>query len=284
MARTIQEIKKEMTDAFVADSTLQTAYGLTPGKSFDEEFSKLSMESIFFYIVATSIWALEQVLELTVRRQNEFIRESKIHSTTWYSDMAKRFQYGYGIPQNDYGGLNRWDVVYDVIDEDKQVVKFASVTAGASGLMVKVAGLDGSDMAQLGNSEFAAFKDYMERVKAAGDFLNYRNADADDLKIKLKVWVDGLVIGMDGKRLDGSDDEPIRHAVESYLKGIDFNGKLVEQDLVDALQAVDGVRIIDVESLQTKYGGVPYTNVPPEGVIPFAGYVRIDSWVLVVEI
>ena len=62
MARTIAQIKTELTEAFMTDSTLQTKYGFSEGDSFDSRFSKVSIESLLLYIVATAIWTLEKLI------------------------------------------------------------------------------------------------------------------------------------------------------------------------------------------------------------------------------
>ncbi|MFV0505896.1 MAG: hypothetical protein ACK5L5_04185, partial [Bacteroidales bacterium] len=64
MARTIAEIKTEMTNSFIADITVIEKYELEEGKTFEQQFSKVSLESILFYIVAVAVWTLESLFEL----------------------------------------------------------------------------------------------------------------------------------------------------------------------------------------------------------------------------
>lgn len=275
MARTITEIKKEITDAFVSNATIVSLYELTPGQDFESQFSKVSVESILFYVMAVAIWALENVLDISMQQQTQFINQIKIHSTTWYSLYAKKFQFGDSLPwgevEYDNTGVDPQDVA------TAQVVKFAAVTQTPGGLMVKVAGLTNDELAPITPAQFTAFQDYMFRVSAAGDNLFYRNEDPDSLKLTLKIIYDALVLDSTGKRLDGTNDTPVADAIDTYIKGIDFNGRLIEQDLVDALQKVEGVKIADVELIQTQYGSMAFADVPAEGVVPFAGYVRVNN-------
>ena len=53
MARTIREIKDEITSTFISQEPIRTAYGLDPTKSFDKQFSPVSVESVMFYVVAS---------------------------------------------------------------------------------------------------------------------------------------------------------------------------------------------------------------------------------------
>ena len=45
--------------------------------------------------------------------------------------------------------------------------------------------------------------------------------------------------------------------------------------LVDELQKVDGVVVPHIDLVKSKYALFPWAGVPPEGLIPEAGYVRI---------
>lgn len=276
MARTIQEIKNEMTTAFVADTTIKGLYELNPLQSFDEQFSKVSIESIIFYIVAVAIWSLENILDIAIKQQNAHILATKIHSLTWYSDYAKKFQYGDSLPWGE--------VEYDVINFDNRIVKFAAVMKVPGGLLVKIAGLDGDTLVPIGDGnngtvdEFTPFKEYMFRVSAAGDNLFFRNEPADDLQLKLDIYYDPLVLNAEGERLDGSDDAPIQKAIDHYIKGIDFNGLFVPTFLVDELQKVEGVIIPDLIAAKYKYQLIPsWLSIPANGVQPFAGYMRIND-------
>ena len=55
MARTIKEIKKQMTDAFMADADIRDMYGFKEGDTFEGSFSAVSLESILMYIVFNGI-------------------------------------------------------------------------------------------------------------------------------------------------------------------------------------------------------------------------------------
>ena len=55
MARTIQEIRRSISEAFIADPTIQAGYKLAPGKTFEEQFSKVSLEAILFWVFASAI-------------------------------------------------------------------------------------------------------------------------------------------------------------------------------------------------------------------------------------
>ena len=63
MARTVSEIKKTMTDAFMADANIREKYGLKEGDTWNRCFSSVSLENIIFFIVAACSHVLEAIFE-----------------------------------------------------------------------------------------------------------------------------------------------------------------------------------------------------------------------------
>ena len=61
MARSVQEITEYLKTKFVEDSTLQQVYDLEEGKTFDEQFSKVSIEARLIDAFAWTSWALESI-------------------------------------------------------------------------------------------------------------------------------------------------------------------------------------------------------------------------------
>lgn len=59
----LEEIYKEITDAFIEDDTVIAKYGLDTTKTFDEQFSKFAIERIIFYTVAFVIYVREKSLD-----------------------------------------------------------------------------------------------------------------------------------------------------------------------------------------------------------------------------
>lgn len=100
-ARTIADIKQTMTRQFLEDPVVQEKYGFdfSYGQipEFDTVFSKVSLESIFFYI-ATAAMHFHETLFVKHREEVEtIIANQRPHTLRWYVDMAKKFQYGVGV-------------------------------------------------------------------------------------------------------------------------------------------------------------------------------------------
>jgi len=281
MARTIDEIKKEITDNFIQNDTVKNHYELEDGKTFDEQFSAVSIENILFSVIAICLWTLEKLFDLHKEEVLTIIKEMKPHSLRWYANKAKAFQYGDELREDedfyDNTGKTSEQVAYS------KIVAYAAVVEQDRGLRIKVAKTNGNQLAPLtqglvgeGSNELQAFKEYMKRIKDAGVRLLITTGEADKLKLKLKVFYNPLILNVNGQRLDGTDSEPVQNAVRNYLKNLPFNGYVVQAYLIDALQKVEGVVVPVIQQIETKYGDLDFTQMD-EIYNPDAGYMVIDE-------
>lgn len=263
MARTVAEIRAEIIEAKESQAELA---GLT-------STSPVALWRLWVYVVAVCIWSLEKIIDISIQDQTVALKNQKRYSLTDYSATAKNFQFGFSLPVGEVEYDNEGYSLEEV--EDAKVVKFASTTKVIGGLKIKVAGQSAEDLEQLSEPQFDAFKEYMERVKAAGDYVTYVNEPADHLKLTLTIYRDPLILNSEGKRNDGTNDTPVQDAIEQFVKEMDFDKKFVPTYLVDALQAVEGVVVPNLVSAQTKYALFDYEEVPPAGIYPNSGYLRI---------
>ena len=88
MARSVAEIKKTMTDAFMADATIREKYGLSVNDTFSSKFSSVSIENILFFIVAACCHVLEMIFDQHKRDVEDKIALAVVASVPWYYKMA----------------------------------------------------------------------------------------------------------------------------------------------------------------------------------------------------
>lgn len=279
MARTIAEIKKDITDRFTAHPSIISLYSLDTTKTFEQQFTVVSIESILFYIVAVSIWTLEVLFDTLRVEINSTIDNLKPHTARWYANVAKQFQLG----QNLMPDSDRYDNTGLTSEQiaASRIIAHSAVVNVQKRLVIKVAKDEGDDLAPLTTIELNAFKDYMFRVKDAGVQTEIISKEADKLTLELKIYFNPLVLNSTGGRLDAASDTPVADAVRTFLKNLPFNGLFVQAFLVDALQRVDGVVIPVIERAKYKYND-------QEGDIgaiyqPYAGYMRISDADLVIR-
>jgi hypothetical protein len=287
MARTIGEIKKQMTDEFISNSDIIEKYGLGSTKTFDEQFSKASLESILFYIFAFCAWTVESLFDTRRAEVLRIIETMKPRSQAWYAAKAKAFQYGFGLLPDSDKFNNEGHTEGEI--EASKIVKYAAVIELEHLLQIKVAKADANgNLVELSNSqneqenELAAFTAYIQRVKDAGVKINVLSMPAENLKLELDIYYNPLVLNNFGERIDGSLITPIADAVKNYIANIEFDGTFITASLVDALQKVYGVEIPHVVSQSYKYGDLEWM---PFDVMhrPLSGYFKINENDLIIN-
>ncbi|OQP45900.1 hypothetical protein A4H97_32175 [Niastella yeongjuensis] len=273
MARKITEIQADITSTLVTE---MAAINITINPA---TWSKANLLRLITYIVAVCQWTIEQLQDAHKAEVNELIATKKPHSLRWYAEKAKAFQFGDNlVPENDY--YDNTGIPEDEI-ENAKVVKFAAVVKqkranGRIYLRVKVARANGADLAPLDTDQLDALREYFNRIADAGLDIEVDSGVADLLQLKLRIYYNPLILGANGSRLDGTDNIPVPNAIRTYLQNLPFNGLFVLAQLVDALQAIEGVEIPHVLTCQTSYAQFPPTSVDVE-YVPDSGYLRIDE-------
>lgn len=287
-----KQIKQEMTDDFINNETIQQKYELTPGNSFEQEFSRVSFEWIIFDIVSFAIWSLYQLWIIFKGEIETEMAKQKIHSKNWYRQKALDFQYGYpvieGTDQFDNGNSTEQEIAISKVVKQAACIKMVS-SNGYGILRVKAATEDANgSLKKLSESEHEALKYYFMRYAVdAGTQLKVTTSDADDLMLQLDIYYDPLVLNPSGARLDGSAQTPVKDAIVEFLKSIEFNGALLISDLIAKIREVEGVRLAKCLEARSKYGSYNYqtTGIVNVGLIDEirvadAGYMMLDESVL----
>lgn len=280
MARTIAEIKKDMADTFIKERAVISAYGLDGKKTFDQQFSPVSIENILFYVFAVALWTLEKLFDAHTEEVDDRIEQLEPHTLRWYVNKAKAFMFGYRLfTDTDYydtTGMSETDI------DAARVVKYAVATESNTVVYLKVAGEKEGSPCLLTDSQFSALNSYINEIKDAGVSVQIRNEEADDMKMEIVVYYDPTLLSADGVSLiDGS--KPVEDAVRSTITSLPFDGVLRKSDLLAAITAVSGVEVADITSLTVK----PHSSSSWTPVIgynrPYSGYYKINNLSVVYE-
>lgn len=274
MARTIEDIKKDMTDSFIENQAVISAYGLTAGKTFDEQFSRVSIESILFYVFAVALWSLEKLFDLHVSEVDSRIEQLEPHTLRWYVNKTKAFLYGHKlVADSDYYDTSNLSEAE--IEEDR-VVKYAVASESNTVVYIKVAGEKNGKPWPLTDSQIAALNSYINTIKDAGVSVQLRNEQADLMRISLVVYYDPTLLSADGVSLaDGST--PVDDTVKSVITNLPFNGIYRNTDLLAALQALSGVEVVDISKVEAKPRNADSFTEVVGFNRPYSGYFEIES-------
>lgn len=228
MARDITTIQNEIIAAVQADPNLA---GLTSP-------SAVAIWRLWTRVVAEGLVTEEQLNDLFRLEMEQLAREAVPGTADWLQKRVLEFQYDAANPQ--IVTVVDGKATYTTVDPLLRIVTRASVVEQANGrVLVKVAkdnGIGGLD--PLTALEISALTGYLDAIGFVG------------------IPIDTLSIPADRLRFTATDIYYLRQydptvvkaaiivAVNDYLENIsvdDFNGVIVKTDLVDVIQAVDGV-------------------------------------------
>lgn len=263
--RTVEEIKKQMTAAYMADKTVRERYGLTGNATFEETFSKVSIESILFYVVASAMYVVEALFDTHKKDVEEKISTAVLASLPWYHKISREFQYGDDLVWNEK--TSQYE--YVAVDESKQKVKFVSCRDMGGGVRVlaSAASVKGTPE-KLSDDVLTSFKHYLNRRKPAGVILDVYSYESDKITLKMSVQYNPLVLNNDGSLITDSSVYPVEDAIKKYLAGIVYGGTFNKTALVDRIQTAEGivdvvleeVKVLPAEEVQIVVKGNNYTS------------------------
>ena len=270
MARTVEDIKKEMTEKFMQDENLREAYGIQGDATWEKTFSSVSVENILMYIVAFAAYTIEVMMESFRKDVDTQILQNIVPTVRWYHSQAISFQYGDQLGYNEEFG----HFEYPSVNEDKKLVRYCAVKDLGGSIRMLVSGENDGSPSVLSNDVLSAFKSYMNQVKVAGIILDIKSLEADNIRIYANVNVDPQIITVNGIRIsDGAS--VVEDAVNAYLAGIVYGGTFNKTKLVDAIQKVEGVIDVTLTDVQVKpSGAIEYTSMSSNNYTAISGCFR----------
>lgn len=248
MARTVEQIQEAIKSDWMANTTLVEAYSLDVSKTFDEQFSKMSVERNLVYVFALAVYFFERVLDTFKADVQATVDSNALCSVPWLYARCLEFQLGDSLVFND----STFRFEYETTDEAKRIVKFVAIrevqVEGVTKLRVYVSK---ANKVPLTSDELLAFTAYIKRIGAAGIHYEFISLAATELSFALNVVYDPMVLTNSGTKLsDGT--KTVENAIQSYLDGITYGGVFNRTYLIDAVQKAEGV--IDVTLADVKIG------------------------------
>ncbi|MBS1535304.1 MAG: hypothetical protein JST78_09520 [Bacteroidetes bacterium] len=258
-----------MTANWIADPQIQSIYGLTPGNTFEQEFSLVSFENILFNVLSFAIFLHEQIVAKNAEN-------SRPHTIRWYREQV--FNFLDGLPLVWINGQFGYDLTGVTDAEQRQIIDRAAVLESNDGqLVVKVATTNSGVLGPLSNAQLARFTTYMNLIKDAGNRIRIVNQSPDNLLLSLKVYVDPSIIDLStGQLLTTTEtNKPVENAINEYLANLEFNGAFVKEFLKNQLQTATGVKLPIIEACQWKFASFAFADFD-EWKVPESGYFKID--------
>jgi len=247
----IKDISNRIKEAFIGSVLLRGLYGLDENKSFDEQFSPVSLEALTIEAHATAGTAIEKMHQWHLREITQLIEQERYGYAGWYAKMMLAFQFGFDIneleEQTYYNDTNSEPAI------DARIIKFAYAfdNPNTAGVVIKIAKADPDGKpTPLDSFELTAAASYINRIKPAGIPVKIVNDPPDVLDVSVKIIYDPLVFNS-----ENDVDSAIETAINSYLNGIEFNGSFVSMKMIDQLQITNGIVIALVNEIRATHAG-----------------------------
>ncbi len=257
-----------MTDAFIQNADVQTLYGLTPGSSFEQEFSLVSLENIIFEIISFCIWTHEQIVERNAQN-------SRPQNLPNFRAAVLNFHDGLELVWKD--GAFSYDLTGVTDAEERKIIDRCAVLESDDGeLVVKIATDNAGSLEPVTEPQKTRVLSYLRQIKVPGVKIRLINETADLLKVNLTVYVDPMIIDMGTGQLLNTSEEvyPVKDAIDNYLANLEFNGAFVKDYFRAEISKAEGVKLPVVDLLQWKYASLPFIDVG-EWQTSNAGYFKI---------
>lgn len=266
MARTIKQIQDEII----------AAKNASPGLAGLTSASATAIWRLWTYIVAVAIYTLEVLFDTHMEEISTLVARQKPHTLRWYQQKALDFQYGSELPEGE-DEYNNENLTPDEIEVQK-VVAAAAAVESQTALLIKVVRDVNDELVPLSGDQYNAIHAYFLEIKDAGIPLELISTDPDKLQLDLEVLYDPQILNDQGERVDGTNSNPLKDAINQYLRNLQFNGRFVLAHLVDAMQAVEGVNIPTVLSCRAaRFDNPNFSNVTVM-YDPYSGSMRIYDY------
>ncbi|NJB83609.1 nucleotidyltransferase [Wenyingzhuangia aestuarii] len=252
MAKSLKDIKLEMTTKFVSYNVVKTLYGLTEGKTFEDEFSLVSFENILFDVIAYPIYLMGLLFDQHEKEMTEKLRDQKRGRLTWYRTMALQYQHGFDLV-TDSDVFDNTGATQDQITAS-MIIKNASVNDGEKPgtIVVKIAGEENEELAPVPLDTIPSIEAYFKEIKFAGNRISVVNSLPDILYLDYDIYINPLVLDVSGVS-SKTGRKPVEDAIEEFKREFSFDGELVLEDLDNKIQAVEGVEIAHRKLVRSSY-------------------------------
>jgi len=250
--------------------------GLTPISDTNQQLlndlssnNKVAVWRLFLWIFAYGFHVIDTLFDHH-KNEIETIMNSKVPGTIqWLRNEIFKFQYGYNLTWID----NKYQ--YTQIDNNARIVKYCSISQVGNQVRIKVAKEVNDMPAPLNLNEYNALVNYVEQIKFAGTNSVITSTQPDKLKLQVTIKYNPQVLNGNGELLSNPSIKPVENAINTYLKSLTFDGKVLKNTLIDFIQKAQGVVDLILIDLSATYGNLPYQSIIDEYQTN-AGYIIIE--------
>jgi hypothetical protein len=228
MARSVDTIYDQMVSNLVTGAA-------TIGITIDPtQWSRRNLLRLICYVVAIAIATFEQNYDQFKADTEAIVNKLAPQTNAWFQAQAFKFQYNVLVPQIVQLKTTTLTPYYTLVNTDYQIIKFCSVTSGGGGsVLVKCAAAGPTALTTGGTGELAAFQSYLNQISTPGISIIAVSRNADEIYIEASIYYIAQYAAI--------ISDNVIAAINAYLAGIPFDGKVLLTDIEQAILSVEGV-------------------------------------------
>lgn len=231
--------------------------------------TKVAIWRLFLWIFAYGLHIIDTLFDFHKKEITDIMNQKIPGTIQWLRSEVMKFQYGYNLTW--INGKYQ----YPIEDNNAKIIKYCSVIQAGNQVRIKVAKEVNGNPAPLNTDEYNALSNYIELIKFAGTNSILTSTSPDKLKLYMLIKYNPLLLDNQGKLLSNPSIKPVENAINNYIKNLTFDGKLVVNSMIDAIQSAEGVVDVKITSIEANYGNLPYQQIIDEYKTN-AGYIQID--------
>lgn len=277
MARTLTEIYKVAQDCKDQRLELKEVHNS----------SKMSVMNTFIWVVATCIWAFENILDVFKVDVARDLQNRVNGTPAYYVNALLKYQSGDSLQISEDGA----SFSYPTVDESKRVITKASYSEISKPnfhdkqLVLKVATGKVGAYEKINDKEMLAIREYANQISFAGTSLVVVSRKGDILIPRLTVYHDGSVS-------ENEVYDNIERSLNNFVANLGFDGAIYTQRVIDAIQKSEHVVDVHVGQgqgvfvaqydddnhiIQQSDGSNRYEQKVDRYIVPNSGFVKQSS-------
>jgi hypothetical protein len=255
MARTVNEIKKTILDAFAANPYLVYVDNQGITRNITDNTSMYALFDAFAFCIAMAIGIVEQLMDKYVEVIEAIVGRSAAASATWL--QARMFQFQYSATNPQIVSLISGIPQYPAVDETLQIIDACAISVDVrNNVNIKCA--TGSPLAALDAQQIAAAQSYVNLIGVDG--INYViiSQAPDRIYIDATIYYNGMY--------SSTMLQTVIDTVTAYFQQLSvdrFDGTLLMSDIERLIRSITGVNDVVLNNIKARKFDVVYASATP---------------------
>lgn len=241
MARTVEEIQNKIIAYKEAESELSSL----------SSTSRRAIWRLITYVVAQAQNLLEQVWDAKKVEIEAQVASTPAWSGAWVQAQMFLFQYDSTTTQYIELDTTTYSYKYPTVNADLRIITRCSVVSEIDNVVyIKVA--KGTTPTALVTAEINAAQSYIDAIGSSSVTYTVQSTDSDKLYLEGSIYYQG--------QYSADIETLVESAINTYLSGLPFDGKVKVSGLIKAIRDTEGVNDVQLTNIAARADATAFAN------------------------